>query len=74
MTIGSETGNDLVVPVHGVSRAHARVVREGPGVFVLEDVGSRGGTTVNGHPAARVLLSHGDEVVLGSWRAIVRLD
>ncbi len=74
VTIGSAAGNDLVVPVQGVSRTHARIVREGVGVFVLEDVGSRWGTTVNGQAATRVRLSHGDEIVLGGWRAIVRLD
>lgn len=74
LTIGAAPGNDLVVPLPGVSRAHARIVRDEAGAFWLEDVGSRYGTRVNGRAAARVRLVHGDAIALGSWKATVLFD
>jgi len=75
LTIGAARENDVVVRLPGVSRHHARVLREGGPTFFLEDVGSRYGTTVNGAVVtARVRLSHGDEIALGGWRATVNLD
>jgi pSer/pThr/pTyr-binding forkhead associated (FHA) protein len=74
LTIGAARENDVVVRLPGVSRQHARIVREGGGVFWLEDVGSRYGSTVNGAVVTRVRLSHGDEIAMGGWRATVSLD
>jgi hypothetical protein len=74
LTIGAAPGNDLVVPFPGVSRAHARILRDGAGAFWLEDAGSRYGTKVNGRAVRRVRLAHGDEIAAGSWRASFRLD
>jgi pSer/pThr/pTyr-binding forkhead associated (FHA) protein len=74
LTIGAAPGNDLVVPFPGISRAHARILRDGAGAFWLEDVGSRYGTKVNGRAVRRVRLAHGDEIAAGSWRASFRLD
>ena len=48
LTIGAARENDVVVRLPGVSRHHARIVRDGGAVFWLEDVGSRYGSTVNG--------------------------
>ncbi|MBI3863616.1 MAG: SpoIIE family protein phosphatase [Planctomycetia bacterium] len=48
-----------------VSRKHARIVRDG-NQFLVEDLGSGNGTTVNGvRIAARTLLKHDDRVKLG---------
>jgi pSer/pThr/pTyr-binding forkhead associated (FHA) protein len=74
LTIGAARDNDVVVRLPGVSRLHARILREGGGVIWLEDVGSRYGTTVNGAVVTRVRLAHGDEVAMGGWRASVNLD
>ena len=74
LTIGAARDSDVVVRLPGVSRQHARIVREGGGVFWIEDVGSRYGTTVNGKVVTRARLSHGDEVAMGGWRATVSLD
>lgn len=73
LTIGAARDSDVVVRLPGVSRQHARIVREGGGVYWLEDVGSRYGTTVNGRVVTRVRLFHGDEVAMGGWRATVSL-
>lgn len=74
LTIGAARENDVIVRLPGVSRHHARVLREGGGVFWLEDVGSRYGTTLNGAVVTRTKLTHGDEIALGGWRASVNLD
>jgi pSer/pThr/pTyr-binding forkhead associated (FHA) protein len=74
LTIGAARENDVIVRLPGVSRHHARVLREGGGVYWLEDVGSRYGSTVNGAVVARARLAHGDEIALGGWRASVNLD
>ena len=74
LTIGAARENDVIVRLPGVSRHHARVLREGGGVFWIEDVGSRYGTTLNGAVVTKAQLSHGDEIALGGWRASVNLD
>jgi pSer/pThr/pTyr-binding forkhead associated (FHA) protein len=62
--IGSAENSDVVVAVKGVSRAQARIVREGGGYWI-EDAGSKNGTLVNGVPVVRSALRHLDVVSLG---------
>jgi pSer/pThr/pTyr-binding forkhead associated (FHA) protein len=73
LTIGAARENDVIVRLPGVSRQHARIVREGGGTYWLEDVGSRYGSTVNGMVVTRARLWHGDEIAMGGWRATVNL-
>jgi serine phosphatase RsbU (regulator of sigma subunit) len=47
LTIGRRTENDLCLAGTDVSRDHAEVVMEAPGVYVIRDRGSRYGTFVN---------------------------
>lgn len=74
LTIGAARENDVIVRLPGVSRQHARIIREGGPSYWLEDVGSRYGSTVNGAVVTRVRLWHGDEIALGGWRATVTLE
>ncbi len=62
LNIGRGADNDLVFPDREVSRHHCRIRREGP-EYVLEDLGSKNGTFVNGQrlTAPHVLLD-GDEI------------
>jgi hypothetical protein len=56
-----------------VSRHHARVTVNGSEA-VLEDLGSKNGTTVNGRlPASRCVLRHGDSLLVGSVLFTVRV-
>lgn len=48
-----------------VSRNHARVTKSDVGAYLLEDLGSKNGTQVNGLPIARHLLSFGDKIQVG---------
>jgi diguanylate cyclase (GGDEF)-like protein len=56
---------DIRLVDEGISREHARVVREGKAVF-LEDMGSTNGTFCNGVRVQRQGLSDGDKILLGS--------
>ncbi len=64
-TVGRRQGNTVVLRDPRVSRVHARLSRE-LGSLIVTDLGSSGGTTVNGKaitgPAA---VNHGDTVGFG---------
>jgi len=49
----------------GISRDHARIVKEGDRM-VLEDLGSTNGTYCNGERVSRQPLAEGDKILLGS--------
>jgi signal transduction histidine kinase/ActR/RegA family two-component response regulator len=48
-----------------VSRNHARISKSELGAYLLEDLGSKNGTQVNGVPITRHLLSFGDKIQVG---------
>jgi pSer/pThr/pTyr-binding forkhead associated (FHA) protein len=62
--IGSADNSDVVVAIKGVSRAQARIVRDGASYWI-EDAGSKNGTLVNGVAVVRSALHHLDVVSLG---------
>jgi hypothetical protein len=64
VTIGRSLDNDIVVDERSVSRRHAQLRRR-YGQYVIYDLGSRGGTLVNGHPVREAPLDDGDVVSLG---------
>ena len=73
VTVGRLDSNTLAVQSDQVSRHHARITRRGPEVLV-EDVGSRNGTRVNGNLiAGPTRVSSGDEIAIGPLVAIVSL-
>jgi len=64
-TLGRQGDNDLVLLDTRISRRHARIIRDNEG-YLLEDVGSRHGTFVNGEKvAASCRLKSGDQISLG---------
>jgi phosphoserine phosphatase RsbU/P len=64
-TLGRQSDSDLVLLDSRISRRHARIVRDDQG-YVLEDVGSRHGTFVNGVKIeAPHRLKSGDQISLG---------
>ncbi|MCH7814189.1 MAG: SpoIIE family protein phosphatase [Planctomycetes bacterium] len=55
----------------GTSRRHARIRPEGDG-YVVEDLGSKNGTLVNGVALPMARLCDGDEIMLGSAQLVFR--
>ena len=65
LSIGRHASNDLVVREIAVSRDHAVIERDGEG-FILRDLESRHGTTVNGEAVERHRLVHGELITICS--------
>lgn len=63
-SLGRHTQSTIVLTDDGVSRKHARIVREGDR-YVLEDLGSANGTFVRGQKVDRHVLTDGDVFQLG---------
>lgn len=63
-TIGRQADNDLVIRDTRASRRHARIVEE-DGAFVIEDLESKHGVTVNGERVRRRALRPGDVIRFG---------
>jgi len=67
MTLGREANNNIVIDDTAVSRLHAMVRRITTGHYMLTDLGSANGTFLNGRKVATpVLLTHGDQIKLGT--------
>lgn len=63
INIGRMSDNDIVLPNAHVSRYHAQIKGMG-GKFVLEDLQSTSGTSVNGSQITRKILAPGDVISL----------
>jgi pSer/pThr/pTyr-binding forkhead associated (FHA) protein len=71
VVVGRSPHSDFVVDDRTVSRRHAAIHREGY-LWVLEDLGSRNGTRVNGRRIRRATLTPGDAIGFGA--ATARFD
>lgn len=63
LTIGRRIDNDIVIDSSAISRRHAQI-RWRYGRFVIYDLGSSGGTRVNGLPVTESVLHNGDVISL----------
>ncbi len=61
--IGRSLDNDVILEDRQVSRYHAQL-RQRYGRYILQDLGSTGGTTVNGFPVQEIVLRPGDLISL----------
>lgn len=72
VVLGRDPSCDVPLDDLGTSRRHARIHPEGDG-FVLEDLGSKNGTILNGHTiSGPTPLHHLDVIVVSTVRLIVR--
>ena len=73
LVVGRGPACDLVLATAGVSRRHARFVREGDG-FRVVDLGSANGLRVNGERATERLLNVGDVVAIDDFTLTFVID
>ena len=69
INIGRRLDNHLILEDNRVSRTHAQI-RQRFGRYMLYDLGSRGGTCVNGQRIVECVLQPGDVITLGGTQLI----
>ena len=65
VVLGRAIDSTIVLEDPEVSRSHVRITRSDVGAYVIEDLGSRNGTTINGVPLQKQFLSFGDKIQIG---------
>ena len=70
-TLGRGGDCDIVVDDREVSRTHCTVVQCPDGSYLVEDLGSRNGTFINGERVKRGPLAYGDTIRLGPNTMVV---
>lgn len=65
ITIGRESGNDIMVQDINASRRHAELNLSMQGIWTVTDLGSTNGTIVNGQRVATKPLRAGDIITIG---------
>tara|TARA_Y100001954_G_scaffold237846_1_gene302985 strand:+ start:2984 stop:3895 length:912 start_codon:yes stop_codon:yes gene_type:complete len=65
LTLGRSMDADVLLDNEGVSRRHARILKEGD-TYWLEDLGSTNGVFVNGEKLDRTKLFDGDRIQIGT--------
>ena len=68
IVLGSAASCDVQINEPGVSERHASVRLIEEKILVLKDLGSDGGTLLNGEPVSDSMLASGDEIRIGSCR------
>lgn len=64
-TVGRDAPNGLTIDDAEVSRLHFKIKCRGD-LYILEDLGSRNGTYVNGERSINTTLTNGDKILIGS--------
>lgn len=73
VSIGRALDNDVIIEDPRVSRHHAQL-RQRYGHYVLYDLGSTGGTQINGYPVEECVLHSGDVISLAGVQLIYGED
>lgn len=72
--IGRSKSSDMDIPLKTVSKNHAILLKWGDDKWIIKDIGSHNGTSVNGvnlKPHKRYLISFGDEIIMGGVRCTI---
>lgn len=70
ITIGRNKNNDIHINNLGVSKKHARIVKQN-GVYIIEDLKSTNGTLLNNEPILKARLTGNDIVTLGKHTLLI---
>ena len=73
LSIGRDPSNHLWISDPALSRQHCLLTRKGD-QFILRDLGSRNGTSVNGMSVDEVQLHHGDQISIGTSVLVFLLE
>lgn len=73
VTIGRDTGNDIVLSDPKVSRHHATIEFRYNGVFITDHSG-RGTMQINGVPITETSVENGDQITMGQTDLVYRMD
>ena len=73
ISLGRSLDNDVIVSEPQVSRRHAQLRRR-YGRYTLYDLGSTGGTTVNGQPVQECALDNGDVIALAGVELVFEIE
>ncbi len=65
VVLGRAIDSTVVLEDPEVSRSHVRITRAHSGAYMIEDMGSRNGTQVNGVPIQKQFLVFGDKIQIG---------
>jgi signal transduction histidine kinase/ActR/RegA family two-component response regulator len=65
VVLGRAIDSSVVLEDPEVSRSHVRITRSHVGAYIIEDMGSRNGTQVNGVPIEKQFLVFGDKIQIG---------
>ena len=65
VVLGRAIDAAIVLEDPEVSRSHLRITRSQVGLYLLEDLGSRNGTLINGLPVQKQFLVFGDKIQVG---------
>jgi len=72
-TIGRQEGCDIHIDNLGVSRVHARLLKDGDG-YLVEDMNSSNGTFVNGQRVVRQHIKPGDQIAIGKFILVYEMS
>jgi len=71
--IGRSEDCTICIPADSISGHHAQIATTEQG-WVIEDLGSSNGTSVNGQPISQAILSNGSQILLGDQVVLLFVD
>jgi len=74
ITIGRSHSADLYLKNGKISRNHARIKLNANNIPIFSDLGSSGGSKVNGEKVNRIALRAGDTIQIGEITLIFKTD